>query len=119
MDDLRDMFCSARCNIGAADSKSVSVLVVLGYEFLGKLINGDAVLAGTMYHFVVNVGEVLDKRNVIAFMFKPASEHVKHDEWSSVSDVEEVIDCRAARIEADVSWFEWSEGFFFAGEVVE
>ena len=72
-----------------------------------------------MDHFVVNVCEILDKRNFVAFMFEPPSENVKHYEGSSVADVEEVIHCRAARVETDMSGLDRNERLFFAGEVVE
>ena len=72
-----------------------------------------------MYHLVVNVREVLHKRNLIAFMFEPSSEDIEHDERPCVADVEIVIYRRAAGIEADMPGLDRVEGLLLAGQIVE
>ena len=59
------MLCSSGCDIRPSDSECVSVLVVLCYEFFGKFGYSDTVFSGAMNHFVVNVCEILDKRNFV------------------------------------------------------
>ena len=76
---------------------------ILIYKVLGDLCNCRVVLVGAPYELVVYVRKVLYKRHFIAPIFQITSECVEYDEGTSVADVDEAVDGRAADIHADLS----------------
>ena len=64
----------------------------------GHFLNGDALLVCLADELVVNIGEVLRKGHFVAPVFQVPAQHVEHAQGPGVSNMDEVIDRRAAGV---------------------
>ena len=69
--------------------------------------------------FVVNICEVLYKLNVITSVFHITAQYVKYAERSCVTDVDKVVNCRAASVNLEYARLYCFEFLLCACESVE
>jgi hypothetical protein len=100
-DDLRDRLARARLDIGTAEAEVVRVLEEPAGRALGYLAAADALGDRLLVDVVVDVGDVLDERHVVAARLEPALDPDGQHERPRVADVDALVDRRAARVDAD------------------
>ena len=101
-----DLACGTRADVGVEDTEAVHLLDEGVRELLGNLSGGAALFVGTVDDFVVDVGEVLGKRDLIALEHEVAANHVERQERARVADVDLVVDRGAADVHADLALFD-------------
>ena len=77
-----------------------------------------ALLIGALDDLVIDIGEVLGERDLVAARDEPATNHVKADERASVADVNVVVNRGAAHVHADLTGLDGLELFLFMGSAV-
>ena len=91
-------------------------------ELVGELrrdLGGSAaLLVGALDDLVIDIGEVLGERDLVAARDEPATNHVKADERAGIADVDVVVDRGAAHIHADLAGLDGLELFLFMGSAV-
>ena len=91
-------------------------------ELVGKLrrdLGGRAaLLVGALDDLVVDIGEVLGKRDLVTARDEPAANHIKADERAGVANVDVVVDRGAAHVHADLAGLDGLELFLFMGSAV-
>ncbi|MNT43025.1 hypothetical protein D3C72_1794760 [compost metagenome] len=87
-------------------------------EARGQLADGLAVLGRAADDLVVDVGDVLHIRHLVAGGTQPAVHHVEHHHHASVANVTIVVHRHAAHIHADLAGFDWHEWLFLTRERV-
>ena len=111
-DDLGDVLGGLGVDGGLAHAQRLDVLEVLGDKALAQLLDGGALLVGAVDHLVVDVGEVLHERHVVAAPLQVPAQHVEHDERTRVADVNVVVDRRAAGVDAHLALVQGNQFFF-------
>ena len=99
----------------AQDIQRVHLFVILLDIRFGELSRGYADVVGGLNYLVVNIGEVLDVRDVVALVFKVAPHYVEHYGHHSVADVRGRVGRDAAHIHANFAVGS-GESLLFAGE---
>ena len=96
--------------IGKSDIESLKVLaepvsvVEVGLRVLGRDGDRRAVLGGGLgVDLVVDVGDVLDQRDVVAARGQPGPQHGEDDVRAGVADVHVVVDRGTAGVDADLA----------------
>ena len=84
-----------------ADTETFGVLAVFGDIPFGYFRNGAALRLCPVYHFIVHIGEILDKYHLVAELFKIASEHIENDKTAGVSYMYVIIHSGPADIHAN------------------
>ena len=118
-DDLADVFGGARMHVRLHHAQGLGVLEVLSDIFLGDGVHGGMFLVGAANHFVVNVGKVLHKLDLVAHVGEKAPQGVENDKRPRVADVEIVIHRRPAGVNAHLALVDGHEFFLFARHGVE
>ena len=77
-----------------------------------------ALLVGALDDLVIDIGEVLGERDLVAARDEPATNHVKADERAGIADVDVVVDRGAAHVHADLAGLDGLELFLFMGSAV-
>ena len=77
-----------------------------------------ALLVGALDNLVVDIGEVLGERDLVAARDEPAANHIEADERAGVADVNVVVDRGAAHVHADLAGLDGLELFLFMGSAV-
>ena len=77
-----------------------------------------ALLVGALDDLVIDIGEVLCERDLVAARDEPTADHVKADERAGIADVDVVVDRGAAHIHADLAGLDGLELFLFMGSAV-
>ena len=67
---------------------------------------------------VIDIGEVLGERDLVAARDEPATNHIEADERAGIADVDVVVDRGAAHIHADLAGLDGLELFLFMGSAV-
>ena len=75
-------------------------------------------LVGALDDLVIDIGEVLGERDLVAARDEPATNHVKADERAGIADVDVVVDRGAAHVHADLAGLNGLELFLFMGSAV-
>ena len=75
-------------------------------------------LVGALDDLVIDIGEVLGERDLVAARDEPATNHVKADERAGIADVDVVVDRGAAHVHADLAGLDGLELFLFMGSAV-
>ena len=114
LDDLLYFVGSPGVDIRSFDTKSVSILKIFCNESFRQFRDSYSHLVCTSDHFVVYVGEILDKRHLVAGRLKISPKEVKENERPSVADVEKIIYSRSADVKSDLVFFYWFKWFFFS-----
>ena len=97
-DDLRDRPGRERLVIRAAEAEQVGVLDVPARGVGGE---SRAVAGGSRVDLVVDVGDVLHQRHVVAALLEPAAEPHGDDERPRVPHMDSLVDGRPAEVHAD------------------
>ena len=87
-------------------------------ELRGDLGGRAALLIGALDDLVIDIGEVLGKRDFVATRDEPAADHIEADERAGVADVDVVVDRGAAHVHADLAGLDRLELFLFMGSAV-
>ena len=91
-------------------------------ELVGELrrdLGGSAaLLVAALDDLVIDIGEVLGERDLVAARDEPATNHVKADERAGIADVDVVVDRGAAHVHADLAGLDGLELFLFMGSAV-
>ena len=111
-DDVGDGLGDPGMDIGAANAQGIGVFEIFVDVFVSHGFGADAFFMASVYDFVVHIGKVLDKGDVVTDVFQKSSENVKNDERAGVADMEIVINRRSAGVHADFSIFDGDEFFF-------
>ena len=77
-----------------------------------------ALLVGALDDLVVDIGEVLGERDLVAARDEPASNHIEADERAGIADVDVVVDRGAAHVHANLAGLDGLELFLFMGSAV-
>ena len=77
-----------------------------------------ALLVGALDDLVIDIGEVLGERDLVAARDEPATNHVKANERAGIADVDVVVDRGAAHVHADLAGLDGLELFLFMGSAV-
>ena len=116
LDEARDHLLHGldflRCpwtNIGIENAKAAHLLDKGIGELLRHLLGGATLLVGTVDDLVVDVGEVLGKRHLVALIDEVATDNVKRKKRTRIAHVNLVVDSRAAHIHADLARLEGLE----------
>ena len=96
---------SAGMNCCFFNSKSLSVGEIFGNIHFRKFFYGNAHFICLVYHFIVNIGKILNKFYLHAFIFKISAESLKNYKRPGISYMEKVINCRTAGIHAHLARF--------------
>jgi len=78
-----------------------------------------ALLVGALDDLVIDIGEVLGERDLVAARDEPATNHVKADERAGIADVDIIVNGRAADVDAILAGHLRDELFFLTGQGVE
>ena len=113
-----DLLGSAGAHIGIKHVGGAHDADELAGKLRRDLGGGTALLVGALDDLVVDVGEVLGKRDLVAARDEPAADHVEADERAGVTDVDVVVDCGAAHVHADLAGLDGLELFLFMGSAV-
>lgn len=73
-----------------ADSEAFGIGQIFFDVTLSDFLNGDSFLIRLVDKLVIDVGEILDKGNVIAAVFQVAAQRVEHADGARVADVEKL-----------------------------
>ena len=112
-DDLRDRLGRLRLEVGPSEPELVRVLDVPAARVLGQL---GARARGRRVDLVVDVGDVLCQRHVVAGASEPAREPHGQDERAGVADVDPLVDGWPANVHRDRLTGLFVKRFLFAGE---
>ena len=118
-DDLSDMIGCTRMNGGRMNAEGFGILVILGDKPVGQFLYGDAFFIGAADHFVIDIGKILNERDIIPFPLQLPAEYVERNERAGISDMEEIIYSRTAGVDADFSFMDRNKFLFSAGHAVE
>ena len=97
-DNFRNMVCCFRMYGRRTDAERSRILVIFGNKPVGQFLHRDSFFIGPPDHLVVDIREILYKGHIIAFPFQLPPEHIKGDERAGISDMEIVVNGRAAGI---------------------
>jgi hypothetical protein len=100
-DDLGDDLGRARLDVGAAEPELVGVLDVPGRRLCCELRAPHLLAHSRLVDLVVDIRDVLDELDVVAALTEPLTHPHRNDERTRVSDVNPLIDRRAADVHAD------------------
>ena len=118
-DHLGDLLRGARAHVGVHDPEAVHGVderVSVERRDLGGRL---ALLVGALDDLVVDVGDVLDERHLVAAEGEVAARNVEGEKRTRIADVDVVVDGRATRIHRDLSLFAGPELLFAARLRVE
>ena len=101
---------------GRANTQAFGILLVFGDVALGHFGNGDSLFVGLLDELIIDVGEVLHKSDIVAAVFQIAAQHIEYTDRAGVADVDKVIDCGAAGIDADLTRLQWHKFFLLTGQ---
>ena len=118
-DDLADVLGGAGMHVRGLHTQCGGVLEVLLDVLLRDGLDGGVLLVGAADHLVVDVGEVLHEFHIVAQVHKEAAQGVEDDEGARVSDVEEVVNRRAAGVDAHLALVHRHQGLLLAAQRVE
>ena len=113
-----DLFGGAGAHIGIEHVGGTHDADELVGELRRDLGSRTALLVGALDDLVVDVGEVLGERDLVAARDEPATNHVKADERAGIADVDVVVDRGAAHVHADLAGLDGLELFLFMGSAV-
>ena len=102
-----------------ADVHAFHVLLAFCDVSLRNDIRRHALLDGRLDDLVVDVREIGNIVDLIAFMFKIPADGVEDDHGSRVSDMNEVVNGRAADVHAYFAGLDRDKFFFVHGECIE
>ena len=111
-DDVRDVLGRARVHRRALDAQRVRVGVVFLDEAVAQLLDGDALFVGAADHLIVDICEILNVLDLVALVLQIAAQRIKNNERARVADVEIVVDCRAAAVNAHLARLDGLELLF-------
>ena len=117
-DDLGNMLGGAGMHGGGTDAQRLRVLIILGDKAIAQLLDGDAFFIGAADHLIVDIGEILHKRNLVAAMLQIPAQHVEHDKGTGVADMKIIVYRRAAGIDARFARMNGHKLFLAAGFAV-
>ena len=80
------------------NTNRLGVLEIFLNKTLAEFLYRYPFLVCALYHFIVNIGEILHKLYVIAAIFKIAAHCVENNKRARVADVEIVVHSRSAGI---------------------
>ena len=118
-DDLRDMLRRARVHRRGAHAQQLGVLKIRRDEPVGQLLDGNPLFVGAADHLIVDVGEVLHERHLVAAMLEIAAQRVEHDERARVADMEIFVNRRAADVHFYLARLQRHKLFLLAGHGIE
>ena len=113
-----DLLGGAGAHIGIEHVGSAHDADELVGELRRDLGGRTALLVGALDDLVVDIGEVLGERDLVAARDKPAANHIEADERAGVADVDVVVDRGAAHVHADLAGLDGLELFLFMGSAV-
>ena len=113
-----DLFGGAGTHIGIEHVGSAHDADELVRELRRDLGSRSALLVGALDDLVIDIGEVLGERDLVAARDEPATNHVKADERAGIADVDVVVDRGAAHVHADLAGLDGLELFLFMGSAV-
>ena len=114
MFDLVDGFGRLWMDGRRADSQSLGVGKVFVDVALCNLLCAHTFLVCLFDDFVIDVGEVLDKGDLIATELQIAAQGIKDTNRTCVADVDKVVDGRSTGIHLDLARLDWHKFFFFS-----
>ena len=117
-DHRADLLGGAGAHIGIEHVGGAHDADELVGELRRDLGGGAALLVGALDDLVIDIGEVLGKRDLVAARNEPATNHVEADERAGVADVNVVVDRGAAHVHADLAGLDGLELFLFMGSAV-
>ncbi len=82
--------------VDASDAQLMHILQVYLLEFLGQQARACARLCGSLDHFIVYIGDVLQVEDAIALLFEIACHNIESDISSGVTDMRIIINSRTA-----------------------
>ena len=113
-----DLFGGAGTHVGIEHVGGAHDADELVGEFRRDLSSRTALLVGALDDLVIDIGEVLGERDLVAARDEPTADHVKADERAGVADVNVVVDRGAAHVHADLAGLDGLELFLFMGSAV-
>ena len=120
VDDLRDGGRRQRLGVGPEPVAEPPHVLVVGGGELGRHVGRRAVLGVRLVDdLVVDVGDVLDQRHLVAALPQPAAQHREGDVGTRVADVDQVVHRGPAGVDADPALVARDELLLALGERVE
>ena len=98
LDHRKNLLRGAGANVRLLDTEALHDLDERVGVLRGNLVGRNAALVCALDDLVVDVGEVLGERDVVAALDEPAADDVERKERAGVSDVDVVVDRGAADI---------------------
>ena len=102
LDHLGHVLRRLRVDVGGQDPERGHVGALGGDEALRELARGDALLARPLDDTVVDVGVVLDERDLVTLEGQVTANHIEDHRASRVADVRLIVHGHPAHVHADV-----------------
>ena len=92
-----------RCPFNA---QSIGILIILLDKPVSEFLHGHAFFIGTIDHFIVDIGEILNVFHLVSAVFQVAAHRIEHDERTRISDMEIIVNGRSADVHGDLTLFD-------------
>ena len=99
LNNLVNVFRSFRVIRRFPDIHALCVFPEFFDIFFGNFLKGQTLLIRTADNFIVDIGEILNKGNLVAPVLEITAKNIKHAKRSCVSDMDKVINRRTASID--------------------
>ena len=110
-----DIFGCSWVNGGALYAERLRVFEIFGDKTLAEFFDGNTLLIGAVNHFVINIGKILHKCNLISQIFKISAQSIEYNEGTCIADMEIIVHGRPARIHLYLAFCYGYKFFFFSG----
>jgi len=117
-DDVVDVLGGPGEMVDGLDPQGLEALPVVGFDVAGQLPDGPAFLVGPVDELVVDVGDVQDEGDTVAFVLQVALDGVEDHRSDQVTDVAVHVDRRPADIHPHLPRGDRFEGLLPAGQRV-
>ena len=117
-DDVLYILCCLGVNGSVPHIKSVRIGFVLGNVLLADLFEGGAFFVCAIDYLIVDIGEVLNIGDLVALVFKIASEHIEYADGTGVAYVNVVVNGGTACVNAEFALVQRDKFFFLSGESI-
>ena len=119
IDHALDLLGRLRVCARRLDVHRVHVLLDLGDVLLRDLAAAYALFDGLLDDLIVDIGIVRNRGYLIALILHIATEGIKHDHRTRVTDMDEVVDRRSTDVHTDLAFLDRLKLFLHAGHRIK